>query len=75
MFWQGAARQGAHFDIRLISIGPETITETEADENRKRSGERRDEDKKTKREQRNVSKAKTYIFSHIVLKGAPKDFI
>ena len=49
MFWQGAARQGAHFDIRLISTGPETITETEADENRKRSGERRDEDKKTKK--------------------------
>lgn len=23
MFWQGAARQGAHFAIRLISAGPE----------------------------------------------------
>lgn len=22
LFWQGAARQGAHFDIRLISTGP-----------------------------------------------------
>lgn len=23
LFWHGAARQGAHFDIRLISTGPE----------------------------------------------------
>lgn len=23
LFWQGVPRQGAHFDIRLISAGPE----------------------------------------------------
>lgn len=27
LFWQGAARQGAHFDIRLISTGPGKRTE------------------------------------------------
>lgn len=34
-----------------------------------------DEDKETDREKKQVSKAKTYIFSHMVLKGALTDFI
>lgn len=30
LFWQGEPRQGAHFDIRLISDGPEGDSRGEA---------------------------------------------
>lgn len=64
LFWQGDARQGAHFDNRLISTGPERDNG-----NRRGGGEWRDDDEKTGREQRKD------IFSHTVLKGTPKDII
>lgn len=41
LFWQGAARQGAHFDMRLISTGPETDVRKRDEEGERAAGESR----------------------------------
>lgn len=76
LFWHGAARQGAHFDIRLISTGPEK--DNKKQEQMRVGGEYGgNEGIKIRRQKgsKGVSAEETYIFTHVVLKGTPTDFI
>ena len=41
LFWQGAAKQGAHFDMRLISTGPVTDVRKREGEGEREAGESR----------------------------------